>query len=64
MSIESNGTYYEEDTFSQVVVGEVVPVGLNLVTGKNSEVHLLLTNGSIAYLGPESSLLLSAFWQE
>jgi len=62
-SVESNFTDYEEDTFSQVVVGEMVPVGLNLVTGKNSEVHLLLTNGSIAYLGPESSLLLSAFWQ-
>lgn len=63
MSVEFNDNDYEEDLFSQVVVGEVVPVGLNLVTGKNSEVHLLFTNGSIAYLGPESSLLLSAFWQ-
>ena len=34
------------------------------MTGANSEADLLLTTGSLAKIGPDSKLVLSAFWQK
>ena len=47
-----------------VIVGEPLPHGSTIITGVNSEADLLLTTGSLAKIGPNSKLLLSAFWQK
>jgi formylglycine-generating enzyme required for sulfatase activity len=47
-----------------VIVGEPLPPGSTIITGANSEAHLLLTTGSLAKVGPNSKLVLSAFWQK
>jgi hypothetical protein len=47
-----------------VIVGEPLPHGSTILTGANSEADLLLTTGSLAKVGPNSKLVLSAFWQE
>ena len=47
-----------------VIVGEPLPHGSTIMTGVNSEADLLLTSGSLAKVGPNSKLVLSAFWQK
>ena len=47
-----------------VIVGEPLPHGSTIMTGANSEADLLLTSGSLAKVGPNSKLVLSAFWQK
>ena len=47
-----------------VIVGEPLPHGSTIMTGANSEADLLLTTGSLAKMGPNSKLVLSAFWQK
>ena len=47
-----------------VIVGEPLPHGSTIMTGANSEADLLLTTGSLAKVGPNSKLVLSAFWQK
>jgi formylglycine-generating enzyme required for sulfatase activity len=47
-----------------VIVGEPLPHGSTIITGANSEVDLLLTTGSLAKVGPNSKLVLNAFWQK
>ena len=47
-----------------VIVGEPLPHGSTIMTGANSEADLLLTTGSLAKIGPNSKLVLSAFWQK
>ena len=47
-----------------VVVGESIPHGATILTKANSEANLLLTNGTLAQVGPNSKLVLSAFWQK
>jgi len=47
-----------------VIVGEPLPHGSTIITGANSEADLLLTTGSLAKVGPNSKLVLSAFWQK
>jgi formylglycine-generating enzyme required for sulfatase activity len=47
-----------------VIVGEPLPHGSTILTGANSAADLLLTTGSLAKVGPNSKLVLSAFWQE
>ena len=47
-----------------VIVGEPLPHGSIIITGVNSEVDLLLTTGSLAKVGPNSKLVLNAFWQK
>ena len=47
-----------------VIVGEPLPHGSTIMTGANSEATLLLTSGSLVNLGPETTLVLSAFWQK
>ena len=46
------------------IVGEPLPHGSTIITGANSEADLLLTTGSLAKVGPNSKLVLSAFWQK
>ena len=46
-----------------VILGEPLPHGSTILTGANSEADLLLTTGSLARVGPNSKLVLSAFWQ-
>jgi formylglycine-generating enzyme required for sulfatase activity len=46
-----------------VIIGEPLPHGSTIITEVNSEADLLLTTGSLAKVGPNSKLLLSAFWQ-
>lgn len=45
------------------IVGEPLPHGSTIITGANADADLLLTSGSLAKIGPESKLVLSAFWQ-
>ena len=47
-----------------VIVGEPLPHGSTIMTGANSEVDLLLTSGTLAKVGPNSKLVLNAFWQK
>jgi formylglycine-generating enzyme required for sulfatase activity len=47
-----------------VIVGEPLPHGSTIMTGANSEADLLLTTGSLANVGPNSKLVLNAFWQK
>ena len=47
-----------------VIVGEPLPHGSTIITGANSEADLLLTTGSLAKVGPNSKLVLNAFWQK
>jgi formylglycine-generating enzyme required for sulfatase activity len=47
-----------------VIVGEPFPHGSTIITGANAEADLLLTTGSLAKIGPNSKLVLSAFWQK
>ena len=47
-----------------VIVGEPLPHGSTIMTGANSEADLLLTTGSLAKVGPNSKLVLNAFWQK
>jgi formylglycine-generating enzyme required for sulfatase activity len=47
-----------------VIVGEPLPHGSTIITGVNSEADLLLTTGSLAKIGPNSKLVLNAFWQK
>jgi hypothetical protein len=44
--------------------GEIVLQGSTIVSGKNSEVDLLFTNGTSAKIGPDSKLTINAIWQK
>jgi hypothetical protein len=44
--------------------GEIVLQGSTIVSGKNSEVDLLFTNGTSAKVGSNSKLTISAIWQK
>jgi hypothetical protein len=44
--------------------GEIVLQGSTIVSGENSEVDLLLTNGTTAKIGQNSRLTISAIWQK
>lgn len=47
-----------------VVVGEPIPNGSTLSTGKGSTVDLLLTNGTLAHLGENTKLFFGLLYQE
>jgi hypothetical protein len=44
--------------------GEIVLQGSTIVSGKNSEIDLLFTNGTSAKIGQNSKLTISAIWQK
>ena len=48
----------------KVIIGESIGHGTTLVTGKGSEITLVLTNGSLAYIGPNSEMDVSEMWQK
>jgi formylglycine-generating enzyme required for sulfatase activity len=59
-----SGSQEVKSVARDVIVGEPLPHGSTIITGANSEADLLLTTGSLAKVGPNSKLVLSAFWQK
>ena len=47
-----------------VIVGESVGPGATLITGSGSSADLLLTNGTLAHLGENTKLVLTALYQK
>ena len=47
-----------------VIVGESIASGATLTTGSGAEADLLLTNGTLAHLGENTKLVLSALYQK
>ena len=48
----------------EVIVGESIGPGATLITGSGAEANLLLTNGTLAHLGENTKLVLTAFYQK
>jgi hypothetical protein len=63
-TLRYSGSQEVKPVARDVIVGEPLPPGSTIITGANSEAHLLLTTGSLAKVGPNSKLVLSAFWQK
>ena len=51
-------------TARAVIVGESIASGATLTTGSGASVELLLTNGTLAHLGENTKLVLSALYQK
>jgi formylglycine-generating enzyme required for sulfatase activity len=47
-----------------VIVGESIGPGATLITGSGAEADLLLTNGTLAHLGENTKLVLTALYQK
>ena len=47
-----------------VIVGESIGPGSTLITGSRAEADLLLTNGTLAHLGENTKLVLTALYQK
>jgi formylglycine-generating enzyme required for sulfatase activity len=47
-----------------VIVGESIGPGATLITGSGAEADLLLTNGTLAHLGANTKLVLTALYQK
>jgi sulfatase modifying factor 1 len=47
-----------------VIIGESIGPGATLITGSEAEADLLLTNGTLAHLGENTKLVLSALYQK
>jgi len=47
-----------------VIVGESIGPGATLITGSGASVNLLLTNGTLAHLGENTKLVLTALYQK
>ena len=61
---QSNESEKNNANSETLKAGEIVLQGSTIVSGKNSEVDLLFTNGSSAKIGPDSKLTISAIWQK
>jgi formylglycine-generating enzyme required for sulfatase activity len=48
----------------EVIVGESIGPGATLITGSGAEADLLLTNGTLAHLGENTKLVLTALYQK
>jgi sulfatase modifying factor 1 len=48
----------------EVIVGESIGPGATLITGSGASVDLLLTNGTLAHLGENTKLVLTALYQK
>jgi len=48
----------------EVIVGESIGPGTTLITGSGAEADLLLTNGTLAHLGENTKLVLTALYQK
>ena len=61
---ESNESDKNNAKPTTLKAGEIVLQGSTIVSGKNSEVDLLFTNGTSAKIGSNSKLTISAIWQK
>ena len=61
---ESNESDKNNAKPTTLKAGEIVLQGSTIVSGKNSEVDLLFTNGTSAKIGSNSKLTISAVWQK
>jgi sulfatase modifying factor 1 len=60
-----NDRYADKDPDPrEVIVGESIGPGATLITGSGAEADLLLTNGSLAHLGENTKLVLTALYQK
>jgi sulfatase modifying factor 1 len=48
----------------EIIVGESIASGATLITGSGAEADLLLTNGTLAHLGENTKLVLTALYQK
>lgn len=68
---ELESTYQEQGIYKKpdpqrprpLQVGEMVPVGSTLLTGLKSRVIIMLTNGTVVKISPETKVLISSLWQ-
>jgi len=62
--VPPRGSYSEvKPTSRAVIVGESIESGATLTTGSGSSADLLLTNGTLAHLGANTKLVLTALYQ-
>jgi formylglycine-generating enzyme required for sulfatase activity len=60
-----NDRYADKDPDPRaVIVGESIGPGATLITGSGAEADLLLTNGTLAHLGANTKLVLTALYQK
>jgi formylglycine-generating enzyme required for sulfatase activity len=55
---------YTDPKPRNIIVGESIASGATLTTGSGAEADLLLTNGTLAHLGENTKLVLSALYQK
>ena len=55
---------YKDPDPREVIVGESVGPGATLITSSGAEADLLLTNGTLAHLGENTKLVLTALYQK
>ena len=55
---------YTDPKPRDVIVGESIASGATLTTGSGAEADLLLTNGTLAHLGENTELVLTALYQK
>ena len=55
---------YSDPKSRAVIVGESIASGATLTTGSGSSADLLLTNGTLAHLGENTKLVLTALYQK
>jgi formylglycine-generating enzyme required for sulfatase activity len=48
----------------KVIMGEPIGYGSSINTGRNSEIILIFTNGSVAHIGQNSKVQFSELWQK
>ena len=61
--IIANRDRYSDLKLRPAIVGEPIGAGTTLITGDGSEAVLLLTNGTLAHMGENTKLILSALYQ-
>jgi len=63
--VPPRGSYSEvKPTARTVIVGESIASGATLTTGSGASADLLLTNGTLAHLGENTKLVLTALYQK
>jgi formylglycine-generating enzyme required for sulfatase activity len=62
--ITANRDRYSDPKPRPAIVGEPVGTGSTLVTGGGAEAVLLLTNGTLAHMGENTKLVLTALYQK
>jgi len=60
----ANRDRYSDPKPRPAILGEPIGAGTTLITGDGSEAVLLLTNGTLAHMGENTKLILSALYQQ